>query len=290
MRKFLRLIWRKFLFTCVFRSSEKNGEYFRNQFGSIISPIEFRNAWDQSLTQRALELHRLLKSADSDLCEADLLGLGSERLVRIGSEGDGGYFLPESYSACDGAISGGISDNNDFEFDLSAKQIPVMQFDHSIQQPPRNGTLLYFSREKLGVDGTSLSQTLEKFKQATGVSISKGILKLDIEGSEFDFLSGASDSDLLNFDIIVVEFHYLGNIYSDSFWEKVELSLRKIRLSHKPIVAIGNNSRPLVQIGGIPIYDIVEITFIRNDAEVPYIDRSKLFTRQISERAALKIF
>jgi len=281
LKALLRILWKIFLYRIVFRTKNREGEYFRNQFGSIISPLEYRIAWDGRLSHRASLLNELTKPATES--SKDL------RLVRLGSTGDGGYFLPETYRDCDGAISGGISNNNDFEYDLARNRIPVIQFDHSIIEPPIKDELLHFKRERLGIDGFSLSETITVFKEVTGKDIKRGILKWDIEGSEFDFISGATVEDLLNFDIIVIELHFLGNIYQDSFWGKVEDSLYMIRKNHKPIIALGNNSRSFVQIGGIPICDILEITFVRNTAAVPFFDKNESTTAQIESRASLRI-
>ena len=276
-----RFLWRHFLLKIVFRAIAQNGPYFRNQFGSIISPTEYRISWDPQLTDRAILLNKLLAPIVADSRK--------HKLVRLGSAGDGGYFLPDYFHQCDGVISGGISDNNDFESDLASSNIPVLQFDHSIVEPVTSGELLFFKRERLGNGGYSLVDTLRQFREATGKTLTNGILKLDIEGSEYDFVSGSEVNDLLRFSIIVVELHYLGDIYQDNYWTKVENALRKIRQNHKPITVIGNNSRAFVQLGGIPIYDIAEVTFIRNSAIVPTVEDNEALTTQIEGRAALRI-
>ena len=279
---FLRIIWKNFLYRVVFRTNQNEGEYFRNQFGSIISPLEFKISWDSNLTERAILLKELVKPVNEKG--------GGSKLVRLGSSGDGGYFLPETYTNCDGAISGGISDNNDFEYALAITGIPVVQFDHTIDAPPKESKLLYFKKEKLGFGGVSLSHTLAEFKELTGKELKNGILKLDIEGSEFDFLGESDTETLSRFDIIVIELHFLGSIYKDLFWKKVCDSLNLINQSHKSIIAIGNNSRPYVQIGGVPICDIIEITFIRKNAAVPIFDKLKVLTTQVETRAPLRLF
>jgi hypothetical protein len=281
IQAFFRFIWKNFLYQVVFRSTEQEGEYFRNQFGSIISPLEFKISWDSNLTERAAML-KVLITPKYEIGK-------SEKLIRLGSVGDGGYFLPSTYRNCDGAISGGIAKNNDFENDLACMNIPVIQFDHTIDEAPIKHKNLYFQKIKLGHEGFSLSQTLSAFKELTGIELKKGILKLDIEGSEFDFFANTDVETLSNFDVIIMELHFLGNIYQDLFWEKVKNSLSLIRQNHKPIIVIGNNSRPYIQIGGIPICDIVEITFIRNDENYPIFDKNMSMAVHIEGRAPLII-
>lgn len=265
----------------MFRESRSYGPYYRNQFGSIISPLEFKIAWDNGLTKRAFSLN--------DFLTPDLALPNNCKFVRVGSAGDGGYLLPDYWNECDGVISGGISDNNDFEFQLASQNIPVLQFDYSICEPPIQDQLLYFKREKLGIGGVSLSGALNCYRELVGKNLSCGILKLDIEGSEFDFIGQSNSGELVNFRIIVIEFHFLGNIYQDSYWKKVEEALKLIRQTHKPVVTMGNNSRAFVQLGGIPIYDIMEVTFVQNNDVVPFIDENLKLTSQVNERAPLRI-
>ena len=278
----LRLLWKKFLYKVIFRSHEHQGQYYRNQFGSIISPLEFRIAWDPSLSERVITLNNLISPSNE---RTKFLNL-----IRVGSVGDGGYYLPETYRNCDGAISGGISNNNDFENELALSDIPVIQFDHTINEAPNKNKNLYFKKVKLGNNGFSLRETLSAFKELTGVELRNGILKLDIEGSEFDFLANSSVETLSNFDIIVLELHFLGEIYKDIFWKNVKDALILIRQNHKPIFATGNNSRPYVQIGGLAICDILEITFIRNSAPVPNYDKNMNVTAQVEGRAPLIVY
>jgi len=278
---FFRFFWKYFLNQVVFRSSEQEGEYFRNQFGSIISPLEFKISWDANLTERATML--------KDLITPKYETGNGETLIRLGSVGDGGYFLPSTYRNCDGAISGGIAKNNDFENDLACMNIPVIQFDHTIDEAPFKHENLYFQKIKLGHDGFSLIETLNAFKELTSIEIHKGILKLDIEGSEFEFLANSDVETLSRFDIVIMELHFLGNIYQDLFWKKVKDTLILIRQNHKPVIVVGNNSRPFIQIGGIPICDIVEITFIRNESNYPIIDKNISQAVHIEGRAPIII-
>ena len=118
IKNLLRILWKFFLVRIVFRTSNEEGSYYRNQFGSIISPLEFRIAWDPQLTERAILLNELISPVTEDP--------NDYKIVRLGSTGDGGYFVPESYRGCDGGISGGISDNNEFEYRLASEKIPVL--------------------------------------------------------------------------------------------------------------------------------------------------------------------
>jgi hypothetical protein len=280
--KLLRKLWKFFLNTFVFNNEVQSKEYYRNRFGSIISPLEFRLQWDRDLTSRALEVAKFIKVpvyADKPYVE----------LSRIGSRGDGGYFLPDYWTDSTFAISGGISNNNDFELNLAKSGIPVLQFDHSIEIPPNTGENLYFKKERMGSGGISLIQAFDMVREDITSSQGFGLLKLDIEGSELQLLEESPSTLLAQFSIIVIEFHYIGSIYQDKFWNSFSNVIRKLQLTHRTGTILGNNSRPIVQIGGIAFPDIFEMTLVRIGDENNYIFKEAERTSQISDRASLYV-
>jgi FkbM family methyltransferase len=73
-------------------------------------------------------------------------------------------------------------------------------------ESPYNGSLVfgYFSNFKTyEVETTTLSELIELMNEDTDIDL----LKIDIEGSEYDILLNSKDSDLLKFKQITVEFH-----------------------------------------------------------------------------------
>ena len=71
---------------------------------------------------------------------------------------------------------------------------------------PYNGSLVfgYFSNFKTyEVETTTLSELIELMNEDTDIDL----LKIDIEGSEYDLLINSTDGDLLKFKQITVEFH-----------------------------------------------------------------------------------
>lgn len=282
---FLRIrhfIFSKFLHYVVFH----DGGFSRNQFGSIISPLERRIAWDANLQKRALLVRKYFHEVSSDTA------LDAE-LVRIGSANDGGYFLPADLSQVDGVISGGIGTDNNFEVKLGEKQINVMQFDPSIQQPPLLHPNLKFSKSYMNSRDVTLKRALEIFQIHFLQSIQNGLLKLDIEGSEWDLFSNADDANdnlmaLRKFSILTIEFHDLGKIHDDKFWDKVEKTLNLLTEEFIPVFISGNNCREFVQIGGVPILDTLEVTYVRRTRNVPSLEVDNVFQiRNIPERTSL---
>lgn len=264
----------------------KERGFARNQFGSIISPLEQRISWDEKLQDRALELRGFFH-------EAMLSSHPEKQLVRVGSINDGGYYLPKNLAEIDGVISGGIGLDNNFEIALGEMHLKVMQFDASIERPPQLHPNLRFSRNYMNSNEITLNKALDIFKAQFSKSLQNGLLKLDIEGSEWDLFSITDDNAenliaLSKFAILSIEFHDLGKIHLDDFWYKVKNTLNLISSRFEPILVSGNNCREFVQMGGVPILDTFEVTYVRrvNDFSVSKMEK-KFMTENIIGRSSL---
>jgi len=56
--------------------------------------------------------------------------------IRVGSLGDGGYVVPDDLKGIESVLSIGIGDEVSFDLDFAKKDIPVYQYDPTIN--PRN--------------------------------------------------------------------------------------------------------------------------------------------------------
>lgn len=238
--------------------------------------------WDSSLSTRALKLLSFLRPTSTIA------------LRRIGSDYDGGYLVPLNLAKCGGAITAGIGTDNRFEFELGILGKKVLQLDPTITHPPEQHANLKFLRVGIGQNGISIFDALVEYQSIFGEELLDGILKLDIEGSEWDVLSEFSNSPRRDqlyraFSTIVIELHYLTSIYKDSFWEQVEISLEGILKFYDVVAIRGNNCREIVQIGGVPVVDIVEVTFCRKviGGVYPRVVDSSDFSRNIESRSPL---
>jgi len=91
------------------------------------------------------------------------------------------------------------------------------------------------------------------------------LLQIDIEGSEYEVLLGASDQLLNRSRIIVVEFHKLDQLWNRPFYNIASRVFYKLIQTHSCVHIHPNNSRDSTKIGQIEIPPIMEITFLRND-------------------------
>jgi len=221
-----------------------------NRWGSITSPRELEIQRSPLLGERSRSLVKYLRPT---ILEVD-------KFKRYGSAADGGYLIP--ISAVNNSkflISGGIETNNEFEIELANLGIVGIQVDNSIDAPPKDHNNLTFMRATLGGNGGILIDDLLK----TFDSNSQGILKLDIEGSEYATLSEVES--FTRFTTIILELHNLHKIVDDQFWEVFKSIFDKFSKSHSVVFLTPNNCCGFSIIGGVPIPNVLEVTWARND-------------------------
>ena len=125
-------------------------------------------------------------------------------LSRLGKHGDGGYHLPTTWLNNQTSlhmISAGVSDDTSFEeavFALFAN-CTVDLIDFSVTEPSfaRNNNAVTFYPDKL-----SDSKTLANYERDKTL-----LLKVDIEGAEFDVFEHERVDFLRSVDVLVTEFH-----------------------------------------------------------------------------------
>ena len=221
-----------------------------NQWGSIVSPQEVRIQRSPQLGVRARDLVNHLTP----------IILGVDELKRYGSIADGGYVVPvNAINNSKFLISGGIETNNEFEIELANLGMTGIQIDNSIDSPPEDHKNLSFKRATLGgKDGILIDDLLKSFDSTT-----QGVLKLDIEGSEYETLSEVESFQ--RFTTIILELHNLHKIVDDNFWDIFKSILDKLAQNHSVVFLAPNNCCGFSIIGGVPIPNVVEVTWARND-------------------------
>jgi len=192
---------------------------------------------------------------------------------RIGGTGDGSYVIAECNLKNALLISGGISDNNDFEYECAELGASGFQFDGSINYPPKIHPRLGFQKvfvgEKNGyLDLQSMTKVALEFANS---SPSSKILKIDIEGSEWGLLA---DEDLTEFDQIIIEVHNLFEVVGKNGREKLRV-LKNLTDNFYTIYANGNNCCGFTNIGGFPVPNVAEFSLV-NRAKHMRIDNDIL--------------
>ncbi len=189
--------------------------------------------------------------------------LDNSQFTRMGSKNDGGYVFCNLVQQYSKLISFGVGDNVDFESDLSDIVDSIDLYDPTVEKLPRKIENAIFHKTGLGPVDSNGFITLQS---ATKASLPDDtlLLKIDIEGGEWDSLE-ATDSDLLrSFRQIFLELHDLHKVYDPHVLSKYISVLEKLRKNHDLVNIHANNWSAYSVIHGVPLPDTIEITLVRN--------------------------
>lgn len=223
----------------------------------VAMDIKFENVSQNQI----VEIMRLLKVKRDE----------SFQLIRLGSLYDGGYLVVDDFSLQDILVSLGIGDNADFEYNISTRIESIIAFDHTVDSIPNMSSNTQFI--KLGVKAKSVN----KFVTLTSIiedipEKNDLLLKIDIEGSEWEVLDSMSDKELTRFRQIIGEFH---GFNEETNFETINRVLGKILKNFFIVHTHANNWGQYEIIKRIAVPDVIEITFLRKDAKSEFTNKVK---------------
>jgi hypothetical protein len=223
-----------------------------NRYNSLISPYEFN-------IRKSTKNSRSVQKLISILSPNKFKG----KLKRFGNEGDGSYVLPVNFVTSNTyLISGGISDNNDFEIELAKKGVMGIQVDNSISRAPKEHKNLVLKIATLGENDGIHEVSLESLI-SSAPSNKKLIVKLDIEGAEIAALQNLSIKSLKRIECLILELHNLSSLVQNDKVLRMLTKLKKSGLSS--IYLQANNGIVDYIIAGVFVPDNVEVTFVRKE-------------------------
>ena len=187
--------------------------------------------------------------------------------IRVGDDNDGGYVLENDINQKDVCLSFGIGSNYSFDSAMSKLCSEVRMFDHTIQEPKPLFTNMKFSALGLAseskINYVTLSEILHQIHPDDDI-----ILKIDIEGDEWEILNGLSRQNLLRFKQIVIELHGIHEIADEVKFRKIVGALKNLNQTHSLKNLHANNWANIEIIRGIATPDVVEATYARRKEEV----------------------
>lgn len=190
-------------------------------------------------------------------------------LVRVGNSfGDGGYVLADRLAAGQAVYSYGISNEISFDLDLARRGMSVFMYDHTIDAIPVAHEGLLFFRQGVA-DGPSKDgrfDSLENHVLRNGHgSRADLILKMDVEGAEWDVLESASDATLSRFEQIVFEAHDLNALAEPAFRRRIHAILGRLSRLFALIHVHANNVAAPASVGGLTVPPLLEFSYLRRD-------------------------
>lgn len=197
-------------------------------------------------------------------------------LMRMGGDFDGGYLVPkEAMLDSEFCVSGGIAGDTSFEEDLlKVKDLIIYSFDHTVKDLPLRDKSLQnhfihtqaalVGKDKQLNDNFTHSLTLQDVFKTHNLHNKRGCLKIDIEGSEFDFLEHATVELMEHFTCIVVEIHGLSDYYilkrAGTILARILKQFTLIHVHANSVCGYGY----LLEHRGISYGNVMECTFINN--------------------------
>jgi len=223
--------------------------------------INFKGAPKNQSDERLVEILKLLTVYE-------VLG---KSLERIGGPNDGGYVMyrPENKST---AISLGVGPNVSWDQNMVSLGHRVEMFDPTIRRPPNKVIGANFYRigvvgnleDQQNIDLRSLTELRELSKSASHNTI----LKIDVEGAEWFAFASAATVELENYEQILVEFHDLRSLSSDTKFEVMRKAIANLCTTHFAVHLHANNYSRLVRFGRYWFPDAIEVSFVRKSDSI----------------------
>lgn len=235
-------------------------EWRHNEVVARLVQIYERQTRDDLLvSNQSIETQKKIIEFLSYLQPADVTGAIK---VRIGSVGDGGYVQLDDLSGVTLALSFGINDNDSWDLEIAKRGIPVLQFDFTIENAPSKHPLLKFDKKKVGgIAGEGLI-TLQDLISSHEVSTRPNVLlKIDIEGSEWEVFDYCSEQNLSQIGQILCEFHGLSQLDDVGFYSLARRVVEKLHRHFIPYHVHGNNNSEVINIANVVFPDVLEISY-----------------------------
>ena len=188
-------------------------------------------------------------------------------LVRVGDmgkrSGDGAYVMADDFESGGLAYSFGISDDVAWDTDMAQRGYDIYMYDPTIQELPYQQPKFHFCCAGIS-DGKTAAPNchpLEYFlHENRHEAVRHMILKMDVEGAEWGFLSETKPSTLEMFDQIVFELHEL---IADGNTEQKLQALDKLNTTHQLVHLHPNNFGRAVVVDGKLFANDIEATYVR---------------------------
>ncbi len=253
--------------------------FLRGPFASASEHVVYSSALYADLRSRVTQMEgamidfsRMARTeADARSSEAARLlrpYVTDAELIRVGDAGDGGYVMIEAFDAV-GAISIGIGGNVSWDVDVATRGLPIGMFDPTIAAAPAAVPGGTFHRIGLGTpaqataSGLALEPLSRLLELAAAPAAGDLILKIDVEGAEWDAL--ADVDDFARYPQVVLELHDMGRLSAADSATNVLHLLRAIHTTHLPVHVHANNEAGLAAFGAYWLPEVLEVSYVRRD-------------------------
>ncbi|KZK95147.1 MULTISPECIES: FkbM family methyltransferase [unclassified Pseudovibrio] len=241
-------------------------------FNKRLTQLEKRLSVIEGKKARPIEKPEMSKTAqemvETLLCRLSPMDVDGCCLTRVGRAFDGGYIMvpPKPYEKV--AYSLGINRDVSWDLEMASHGCKVYQYDHTIDCLPHHHESFNYSKKgitsshQIDERMTCLKHELQNNRHQDTDNI---LLKMDIEGDEWEVFADLEMNELQKFSQILVELHDLHKVYKLFWYRKALAGLNKLFKSHQAVHVHGNNNAALRIIGGYAVPPVLEVTFLRRD-------------------------
>jgi hypothetical protein len=142
----------------------------------------------------------------------------------------------------------------------------VFLADYSVDGPAATHPRFVFDKRFVGCVTDERYITLDDWHAAKlGGDSAELLLQMDIEGAEYETLLAASPGLLAKFRIMIIEFHWLPQLWNEPFFAVAARVFAKLLATHAVVHIHPNNCCGSVKSAGLEIPRIAEFTLLRRD-------------------------
>jgi hypothetical protein len=188
--------------------------------------------------------------------------------IRVGGPHDGGYVMLDDFRGIEGAYSLGVGPDVGWDMAVAQRGVPVWQYDPTVSGPPVNHPLFTFQPWRIGTQDDPATQTvsLASLIDRNRHESADLILKMDIEGAEWDVFARIDPDRLKVFRQILVEFHSLNRVVDPDWLDLATTALAHLTRHHQVVHVHGNNLASIIVAGDLRMTEAFEVTLVRRDA------------------------
>jgi hypothetical protein len=187
-------------------------------------------------------------------------------LIRVGAKNDGGYLVPDDLENVSTLFSPGVAAVSEFELEFASRGIPCFLADASVEHPAVNHENFKFQKSFVH-QGSNQGDFINFNSWVLENRTTRGnsALQMDIEGAEWEIISGMSEQVLTSFRFMVIEFHGMHQMAYQLAFQTIRSAFLKLLTTFEIVHVHANNAESFQLIHGFEVPPLVEITFVRKD-------------------------
>jgi len=186
----------------------------------------------------------------------------------FGAAGDGDYVLVDMCRPSQVILSFGIGPSVNFDLVMAERGHKIIMFDHTIEQLPAEHENFTWVKTGLAAAPGAGPKLATLAEHLAGVELGpdRPILKIDIEGDEWEVFAALPPELLGQFEQVTFEAHALDRLVEPEFSALVQAALRNLNAQFTLCHVHANNFGGVsILADSIPVPYALELSYVRTD-------------------------